>query len=177
MMACSNGSWAMANKSSRSDDSTTSATNKTMKNFANALSNSTTAWVENIRLRPDKGFMRLNFGANELPANNHPPREIGPTMAATSNTSNTGCTATSAILPEASRNRPIWRSSSSTSRDKVKLTRINSIIACASPAPKISNPPAPANITASVLSSLERATSPFSRESFLRFSVGSSVLS
>ena len=64
-----------------------------------------------------------------------------------------------------------------TSRDSVKFIRISSIMSCANAPPKISSAPAPASMTAKVLSSLERAISPLSRESFLRFSVGSSVLS
>ncbi|MNJ67585.1 hypothetical protein D3C77_637690 [compost metagenome] len=141
------------------------------------MSSSDKALTENIRLIPDSGFMRLNFGASELLENRNPPSDTGPMIAAISSTSNTGWVASRAILPEAMRKIPMDRSSMSTSRDKLKLMRISSIRVCARPPPNASSAPAPARVTATVLSSLERAISPFSRASFLRFSVGSSVLS
>ncbi|MNQ87041.1 hypothetical protein D3C85_1022510 [compost metagenome] len=146
-------------------------------NLAMALSSSVNACMENMRLSPLSGFMRLNLGAREALANSQPPSDIGPTTAAINSTNSTGCAAIRAIFPEASRNSAMERSSTITSRLRLKLMRIKSIIICARPPPNASRPPAPANITARVLSSLERAISPFSRESCLRFSVGSSVLS
>ncbi|MNV81772.1 hypothetical protein D3C71_1754570 [compost metagenome] len=69
------------------------------------------------------------------------------------------------------------RSSTITSRVRLKLSRITSSNVSARCPPKASKPPAPPSVTATVFSSLERAISPFSRASRLRFSVGSSVLS
>ena len=73
-----------------SEFSTASATNSTMKNLASALSSSTSALAENIRLSPAAGFMRLNFGAKEPAANSQPPREIGPINAASNKVIITG---------------------------------------------------------------------------------------
>ncbi|MNZ42787.1 hypothetical protein D3C78_603700 [compost metagenome] len=100
-----------------------------MKNLANALSNSDKALTENIRLIPDSGFIRLNLGCNRLPENRKPPSATGPMIDATSNTNNTGCTISRADLPAAMRKIPMKRSSVITSRVKMKLLRINSIIA------------------------------------------------
>ncbi len=82
MIAMSSGSWAMRIRSSISADNTIMATARVMMNLASAFSSSATALKENMRLRPDAGFMRLNFGAIDPAANNHPPREIGPMIAA-----------------------------------------------------------------------------------------------
>ncbi|MNH30037.1 hypothetical protein D3C79_903040 [compost metagenome] len=90
MSACSSGSLAIASRSSRSADNTVRATIRIMKNLASALSSSDKALTENIRLIPDSGFMRLNFGASELPENRKPPNDTGPIIAASNSTSSTG---------------------------------------------------------------------------------------
>ncbi|MNG13691.1 hypothetical protein D3C84_973850 [compost metagenome] len=82
MIAISSGSWPIRMTSSTSADKTSNATVSVMKNLASALSSSTTALNENIRLRPAAGFIRLNFGAREPAAKSQPPREIGPIIAA-----------------------------------------------------------------------------------------------
>ncbi|MNE50315.1 hypothetical protein D3C80_1448800 [compost metagenome] len=177
MIACSKGSLAIDSNAWRSPTNTTTATIRITKNLANALSNSVKACIENMRLIPDSGFMRLNFGCSRLPENTKPPSAIGATNEITNSKISTGCTAQIAILPEASRNAPIDRSSTMISRVRLKFMRIRFSSVSARCPPNISRPPAPASVTATVFSSLERATSPFSRASRLRFSVGSSVLS
>jgi len=135
MMADSTGSWAMRNRSSMSDDNTISATNKIRMNLARALSSSTRALGENIRLSPAAGFMRLNLGAMLLAANSQPPRATGPISAARSKVIKIGCTARIAIFPECSRYCPMAPGLSSTSRGKLKLSFINSMRSSAKPPP------------------------------------------
>ncbi|MNH28090.1 hypothetical protein D3C79_882300 [compost metagenome] len=74
-----------------------------------------------MRLIPDNGFMRLNFGCSRLPENRKPPRAIGATKEITNNRINIGCTAQMAILPEASRKAPMARSSTMMSRVRLKF--------------------------------------------------------
>ena len=50
------------------------ATIRMIKNLASALSSSTSALAENMRLIPAAGFMRLNFGARLPAAKSQPPR-------------------------------------------------------------------------------------------------------
>ncbi|MNC78206.1 hypothetical protein D3C75_1303670 [compost metagenome] len=80
-------------------------------------------------------------------------------------------------MPEASKKAPMARSSTMMSRVRLKFMRIMASKVSARCPPNTSKPPAPANVTATVFNSLERAISPFSRAVRLRFSVGSSVLS
>ncbi|MNN23550.1 hypothetical protein D3C81_1369540 [compost metagenome] len=177
MIACSKGSLAIDSNAWRSPTNTTTATIRITKNLANALSNSVKACIENMRLIPDSGFMRLNFGCSRLPENRKPPSMIGATKEITNSRMSTGCTAQIAILPEASKNAPMARSSTIMSRVRLKFMRITLRSVSAKYPPNISRPPAPARVTATVFNSLERAISPFSRALRLRFSVGSSVLS
>ncbi len=135
IIADSSGSWAMRSKSSMSDDNTVNATNKIKMNFASALSNSTSALVENMRLSPGPGFMRLNLGAMLPAANSQPPKETGPISAASNRVISTGCTARIAILPECSRYWPMAPGLNSTSRGSEKLSFISSIRSSARPPP------------------------------------------
>ena len=112
-----------------------SATNRIRMNLASALSSSTKALVENMRLRPAAGFMRLNLGAMLPAANNQPPNATGPISAANSKVMRMGCTARIAILPECSRYWPMAPGLSNTSRGKVKLSFISSIKSSAKPPP------------------------------------------
>ncbi|MNP33556.1 hypothetical protein D3C76_1268010 [compost metagenome] len=125
MIACSSGSLAIDSKAWRSPESTTTATTRITKNLASALSNSVKACIENMRLIPDSGFMRLNFGCNKLPENRKPLSAMGATKEITNSRISTGCTAHMAILPEASRKAPMARSSTMMSRVKLKFMRIN----------------------------------------------------
>ncbi len=127
MIACSSGSLAMASSASRSLASTSNATIRIMTNLATALSSSVSAFIENMRLIPDNGFILLNFGCNRLPENRKPPRAIGATKEITNNNTRIGCTDQIAILPEASRNAPMLRSSTITSRVRLKFMRIRVI--------------------------------------------------
>ena len=102
-IADSTDSLAMASRSSWSALSTANATIRMMMNLARALSSSTRAWAENMRLIPCKGFMRLNFGCRASPENSQPPTATGPMMEAISMTMKKGCSASSASMPVRSR--------------------------------------------------------------------------
>ena len=108
-------------KSSMSAWSTINATIRMMKNLASALSSSTSALAENMRLSPAAGFMRLNLGARLPAANSQPPSAIGPIRAAISKVMSTGWSAINAILPECSRKAPMESGLSSASRLMLKL--------------------------------------------------------
>ncbi|MNU05525.1 hypothetical protein D3C72_2503590 [compost metagenome] len=75
------------------------------------------------------------MGARLLPANNQPPREIGPISAARSKVISTGCTAMIAILPECNRYWPMAPGLSSTSRGREKFRRMISSRSSARPPP------------------------------------------
>ena len=96
-------------------------------NLARVLSSSVSEFIENMRLIPDSGFMRLNLGCSRLPENRKPPRAMGATNEMTNSRIRIGCTDQMAILPDASRNAPMLRSSTITSRVRLKFMRIRLI--------------------------------------------------
>jgi hypothetical protein len=63
--------------------------------------------MENIRLSPAPGFMRLNLGAMAPMENNQPPSDSGPISAASTSTIIKGWVAATAALPDCSRNTPM----------------------------------------------------------------------
>ena len=176
-MADSMGSWTIASKSPCQADNTARPTSRISTNLARALSSSTRACAENIRLSPASGFIRLNLGAMASAENSQPPREMGPRTEAASKIIMKGNSDSAAACAEAPSHMSMLRSSISTSRGKAKLPRMISSMALPILPPNSSSAPNPPKVTARVLSSLERAICPFSRDSRRRFSVGSSLLS
>ena len=150
---------------------------KTTKNLASALNNSTSAFKENMRLMPARGFIRSNLGASDLALNSQPPSIIGPTREATSSIANRGASTIRPSCTDSKRCNAMVSVLNSASRSKEKLKIIMFINLRAISGPTINSATAATMTTASVFNSLERATWPLSRDSLRRFAVGSSVFS
>ena len=152
---------------------TSSASEPTTTIFSSALPSSTRPRLPNMRPKPEIGSRREKSGSSACGLKIQPPTTSGETTAAATDAPSTGPVADRAVRQACPNAFTIAAGSSSWPQSTRNASRSRPASVRARPPPTNRSVALVTIVTAAEPSSRERATSPRSRASVIRFSVGS----